>query len=245
MSLVYNDTNTLKGIVQMYEREIGVTRGTVSGNTTLLKELTADVNLAFDDYLRLAFPVDGKWKLDDSNHTDMPEITTNLVQGQRSYSFTEDEQNNLILDIFAVYIKSGDTYEQITPVDPDTEMYHTGFYNGLDIQGVPIYYDKSANQIILDPIPETNVTDGLKVSINREASYFSYDDTTKKPGVNGLHHAYFYLKPAEDYARRNLLNTHNLIANKLAAMEAQITASYQKRTRDQKNVLKGKPIMYR
>lgn len=245
MSLKYNDTTNFKGIVQMYEREIGAQPGDVSNNPIRLKQLTADVNLAFDDYLRFAFPVSGKWKLDDYNHDDYPEITTNLVSGQRSYTFIEDESGNLILDIYKVYIKNGDTYDEVTPVDPDSEKHHHGFYNGLEQQGVPQWYDKTANALLLDPVPENNVTGGLKISINREASYFTHNDTDKKPGVNGLHHAFFYLKPAEAYARRNRLDSHNDIANALVKMEEEIKASYQKRMRDERQVLKGRRINFR
>jgi hypothetical protein len=238
MSLAFNATDTLKGLVQMYEREIGATRGTVSGNTNLLKEFAADANLAIDDYTAIAIQVSGTWKFDDQNHTDYPEMTTNLVQGQRDYQFVTDENGNIILDIFKVYVKeTGGAYREIDPVDPDSEDLTT-FTNGLGATGNASKYDKTANVIRLDLLPTANVTDGLKVSINREASYFTSADTTKKPGFPGVHHKYFYLKPALDYARRNTLTSYPRIEGELMKAEQEIKEYFNRRARDERQALR-------
>lgn len=244
MSLQFSDTTNLKGLAQLYEREIGVQYGEVTGNTTRLKAFTADTNVAWDSYLRMVFPTDGTWKLDDSNHTKMPEVITDLVANQRRYPFTTDEQGNLILDIFKVYIKHGDVFQEIHPVDPDTESGHHGFYDGQDTTGTPYLYDKTANVIILDPVPGENVSGGLKVSINREAMYFTHSDTDRKPGAPGHHHAWFYLVPALDYARRHSLESHNRIEAAVMKLEEEIKGHYSRRNRDQRTVLRGKPIIF-
>lgn len=206
MSLQFNDTTTRKGIIQHIEKECGFNYGDISGNTELLKDFTADVNLALDDYIELAIKSSGSWQFDDSGHEDYPEITTDIVSGQRDYSFIADEQGNLILDIYKVFAKDEQgTYREITPVDKQDGGFSTiGFNDGLNTTGVPDRYDKTANGILLDLIPSYNSEDGLKVLINREGSYFVYTDTTKKPGVPGIHHEYFALKPSLRYARINL-----------------------------------------
>jgi len=232
MSISFNDTTTLKGLVQLYEREIGANRGDVSGNTNRLKEFTADVNLAIDSYMRLAFPSDGKWKLDDSNHTDLPEITTDLVAGQTNYTFDADETGNVLLDIYKVYILNNGIYSPLKPVDPDTETGHNSFYDGQGTTGIADSYDTSANIIKLNLAPVSGVTGGLKVSINRESSYFTHTDTTKKAGFMGTHHPYFFLVAAEDYARRNSLDSHDRIVMKLRELEREIREGYNHRNRD-------------
>lgn len=240
MSLVFSDTSTYKGIVQGYEKEIGANRGDVSGDTTRLKELTADVNLALDDFWTVALPASGTWQLDDSNQTDYPIITTNLVANQRDYSFTTDQTGNLILEIFKVMVAdSSGTYKEIFPVDVQSQDETSGFYDGKNSTGNPIRYDKTANGIFLDPIPSYNYSGGLKVYINREPSYFTYTDTTKKPGVPGIFHKYFYLKPAMEYARRNNLANYASIAAEVLKMEGggnidgTIPAYFSSRTRDE------------
>ena len=235
MSLQFNDTTTLKGLVQMYEREIGASRGTVSGNTNLLKEFTADANIALDDYLTLVIQSSGTWKGDDTNHTDYPEIYTNIVSGQREYTFLTDENGNAILDIYKVYAKDSlnGAYRLLEPIDVDNESQAGTITDGLNTTGLPNSYDKTANAIRLDLVPTANITNGLKVSINREGSYFTSADTTKKPGFPGVHHKYFYLKPALDYARRNTLTSYPRIEGEVMKLEREIKGYFSERTKDE------------
>lgn len=207
MSLNFSDTSAYRGIVQIYEKEISKDVGFISNNIDRLKALTADVNLAFDDLVAIAIQANGTWQLDDSNQTDYPIITTNIVSGQRDYSFVLDGTSNLILDIYKVYAKvsSSGEFKELTPVDVQSDDNMKGFYDGNNTAGTPSRYDKTANGIFLDSIPNYNSTGGLKLYINREPSYFVYTDTSKKAGIPGILHKYLALKPALDYARRNTL----------------------------------------
>lgn len=238
MSLVFNDTTTKHGIVQEYEKECGYEYGDVSNDPNKLLALVSGANLAFDDYLSLAFGSDSTWPMDDSNFSDYPIITTDLVAGQRDYPFVTDQTGNLILEIAKVFVKqsAAGAYVEASPVNVSAGsdqpqnlrgaasglLYYgglTGFTNGLNVQGTPNRYDKLANGIFLDPIPNANIPGGLKVYINREPSYFTAADTTKKPGVPGLHHRYFVLKPAVDYARRNGTNNYATLKAELEDFE--------------------------
>jgi hypothetical protein len=234
MSIQFSNTTTLKGIVQMYEREIGATRGTVSGNTNLLKEFAADANLAIDDYTAIAIQVSGKWKFDDTNHDDYPEMYTDIVAGQRDYTFITDENGNMVLDIYKVYYKDGDSYKLLENYDADSETEASSFTNGSGQTGTPSKYDKTANSIRLDVLPIANVTDGLKVSINREGEYFTSTDTTKTPGFPGIHHKYFYLRPAYDYARRNTLTSYPRIEGEMMKLEREIKEYFDRRAKDER-----------
>lgn len=244
MSLVFNDTATLKGLVQEFEREIGADYGDVSGNIKRLKAFTVSVDLALDDYYTIAHASDGTWKFDDSNHENLPEITTDLLSTTNIYTFLTDEDGNLILDIFKVYAKdpTSGTYKELEPVDKDSQSDMQEFYDGQTRTGTPTKYDKTANGIIVNSRVSSTVTDGLKVSINREGSYFDYTDTDKKPGVPGIHHKYFFLRPAEDYARRKSLKSLREIQRALIAMEGPerdgkkgtIAAYFARRTKDER-----------
>lgn len=239
LSIQFNDTNNRKGLVQLFEKEIGANYGDISGNTNKLKEFTADVNIAFDEYVALAIRSSGTWQFDDSNHTDYPIITTNLVSGQRDYTFVTDEGGNIILDIYSVFRKDQNgIYGKIEAVDQQSDDYVSGFWDGQNLTGTPERYDKTANGIFLDAVPSYNSTNGLKVYINREASYFTSTDTTKKPGVTGLHHKWFFLRPALDYARRYLSNdAYTKIQNEVTKLEAEIKASFSLRQKDTQSVL--------
>jgi hypothetical protein len=239
MSIQFNDTTNYKGLVQFYEKEVGYNRGDVSGNDDLKKEFAAEANLAFDDFLSVAFGPDGTWQFDDSNQTDYPFITTNIVSGQRDYTFTTDGSSNLILDIYRVMAKPSATgyYQEISPVDQNTPNNQnlddtTAFIDGRNTAGIPTRYDKIANGIMLDPIPNYNASLGLKIFINREPSYFAYSDTTKKPGVPGTLHAWFYLKPAYNYAKRHSLASLPRIERDVELMKKTIESTFAGRERD-------------
>jgi hypothetical protein len=246
MSLQFNDTSTYKGIVQIYEKECGMDRGFISDNSDRLKELTADVNLAFDDFTAIAIPASGTWQFDDSNHTKYPIIKTNLVSSQRDYAFTVDEQANLILDIYKVLVlpsANATIYQEITPFDELNEV-DNDVVSENTATGTPWRYGKLSNGLFLDPLPSYNATNGLKVFLNREASYFTSSDTTKKPGVPGLFHRWFAIFPALDYARRNNLATYQTLALEVERMKKAIKEYYSRREKDVRPVMTSKKINY-
>lgn len=172
---------------------------------------TIDENLALDEALAIIFQLGGTWQFDDGNHTADPIITTDLVDGQRDYHFTTDEQGNVILDILRVQVAdSSEVFHDLEKVD----MIRNGpstMSDGADTEGIPTKYGLIGNGIFLDLIPSYNSTGGLKIFINREASYFTADDTDKVVGIDGLCHDFLYLKPSYEYARdKNLANREAL-----------------------------------
>lgn len=204
-----------------------------------LADKTADINLALDEVWATIFKAGGTWQYDDSAHTDYPIITTDLVSGQRDYSFTTDEGGNLILDVYKVLVAQPDgTYKEITPVDVQSEKDTAGFYDGNDVGGTPTKYDKTANAIFLDAIPNYSITDGIKVYINREGSYFTTSDTTKKAGFAGLFHEYLALRPSYQYAYRNTLKNANNLLNEMNKMMIAIKAHYGRRERDTRKAMR-------
>lgn len=208
-----------------------------------LADKTADINLALDKALSLIFKSSGRWQFDDSNHTDYPIIMTNLVSGQRDYSFVTDEQGNLILDIYKVMVKNeSGLYQEIYPVDQQSDEDMAGFYDGQNITGIPNRYDKTANGIFLDAIPSYNSTNGIKIFINRESTYFTVADTTKKPGFAGLFHEYLALRPSYQYAYRNSLPATVTLRNELEKMELDIKQYYRDRSKDEVPVLTSETI---
>lgn len=237
MSLVFNDTSTFRGLVQIYEKEIGADQGDISGNTARLKAFTADVNLALDDLVAIAMQADGTWQFDDTNQTDYPEITKTLTSGTRRYAFstfTADAGGNLMLEIFKVFIKNpSGTYVEIKPVDVQTQDGLSTFTDGLNAGGQPTRYDKTGGWIDLDPVPNYTISAGIKLLINREASYFVYTDTTKKAGVSGTLHRYLAIKPAYDYARIHSLDCEKSLLREVLMLEKKVGDVFSKRTKDE------------
>jgi hypothetical protein len=233
MSLPFSNTTTKNGIIQVCERNCGFDDGDISGNSTLLAQFTGMSNLALDEAFAIIFKVGGTWQLDDSNHTNYPFITTNLVASQRDYTFTEDGSGNLVLDIYKVLVKDPNgVYFEVDPVDQQTDADMESFYNGVNQTGTPSRYDKTGNGVLLDLIPSYNATDGVKILINREASYFITSDTTKKPGIDGLCHDYIPTRASYMYARDHGLRNVDRLEKDMMLAEMKIRQRYASRERD-------------
>lgn len=239
MSLQFSNTTTKNGIIQHIERNCGFNDGDISSNPTLLAQFTADVNTALDEVTSLIFQVGGTWQYDDSNHPEYPIITTSIVSGQRDYPFTTDESGNLILDIQKVLVAdSNGLFRELTPVDVPSGA-PANYWDGLNTGGIPNSYEKNANGIFLDPIPNYNRSAGLKIYISREGSYFSTDDTTKKPGFAGLFHEYLALRPAYFYCMRNGKQTATSLEKEMEKMKLSIMDYYKLREKDVVKRLSG------
>lgn len=235
MSHVFNDTDRLSGLVQIYEREIGAEYGDVSGNTARLKEFTSDANSAFDEFVLLAFQSQGTWRYDDSNQTDYPIITGDLVSGQRDYPLVADETGNLILEVVQVEVASpSGVFSKISPIDVPGDDNSSSFYDGQNTSGTPTRYGKLGNGVFLDPVPNYALAAGIKLYVSREPSYFTYTDTTKKPGVPGTLHKWFAIRPAEEYARRDALANYQAIVGERLRLEENIKTYFSARNRDEK-----------
>lgn len=252
MSIVTSQTTTKRGLVQFYEKEIGMNYGDVSGSTELLAEFIARANNALDDYLILWAKNAGTWEADDINFTDFNIFTFNIVSGQRDYSIVTDGNSNRIYDISKVLILPSATatqYIEISPVD-ELNTYETNILVNTN-QGGPFRYGKLGNAIFLDPVPNYNATAGIKMIGNREGSYLTTNDTTKVIGVP-VFHEYFYKKPAYEYAKINGLSNLpqlekdviDLEGNERLGITGKIADFFSKRQRDVRKVMTPKKILY-
>lgn len=248
MSLAFSDTTNQDGILQRIEQELGFPEDYITGDTTRRTQWAGSVNLSVDKALHIVFKADGRWNFDDSNHTTYPILTGNLVDGQRDYSFTADADGNLVLDIDRVFVRESttDPYYEIFPVDvqTDKESVITQFVDGQNTEGSPYHYDKTATGLFLDPIPDANVTAGLKVYVSREGSYFTEASTTKTPGFAGLYHEYCVIEPCYRYARAHRLDIQEALKRDVLEMEKAITEFYSRRDKHDKNVMTTRKIKY-
>ena len=199
MSLHFNDTTGHQGIIQVIEDEIGLRQGEISDNPRMLTKFTADVNIAFGELLAYIFNVGGTWQWDDSDHDTYPILTSDIHVNQQDYSFIEDAEGNLILDIFKVLFKdrNGKWHEGI-PVDRQSEKNTQDFSD--QIVGDTLEYDKTANGIFLRRLPPENIDNGIQILVGREQTFFTTTDTTKKPGIDARIHRFLALHPAYRYA---------------------------------------------
>ena len=66
-----------------------------------------------------------------------------------------------------------------------------------------MFYDKQGDQLLLYPVPDTTVSDGLELTVQRQPNYFTYDDTTQTPGIVPIFHRFLTLDASLQYCVAN------------------------------------------
>lgn len=166
---------------------------------------------------------DRRFQLDDTNHTKLPEGTSDLTINISDYSFLNDEQGNRITNLTRIDILDANgVYRQLRPIDHKQIQGALGEF--LKTASLPEYYDKIADNIIrLYPKPIDSVTGGIKYYFQRSPSYFVATDTTKEPGVANELHRGFVIQSAYDIAftlgLQNLVTLRDELAREDMVME--------------------------
>jgi hypothetical protein len=156
----------------------------VLNDSTLKALFTARLNRRLDKYFGMLGAGSRLSKIDDTNYSEHPFSTFDIVSGQHDYEFLTDEDDNSISDITAVLIKLSDTgnYVKIPKVTLDNEDAEL-IMSPNTKPGVPNRYLERNNTIFLDPVPNYDRTDGGKLFYKRVPSYFATSDTTKEAGI--------------------------------------------------------------
>lgn len=230
----FSDTTNRDGLIELIERDTNTQSATTSSYP--LKVKTNDVNESLSHFFLLAIKAGGRFQVDDTNQTDLPVITTDLVSSQADYTFLVDSSTptNQILDIRKVRMKdSNGNWKTLTQVDRETFDI-----NSYTATATPEYFDLTGNSIILYPTPSYNSTTGLEFYISRTPSYFVSTDTTKEPGIPKLFHAYLHFRPSSIFAAIKGLANAKWLQDKVDEMEKAITEYYSDRNRTEKPRLK-------
>jgi len=237
--MVFSDTTTKKGLVEDTDRLVNT-----DANSYPLVEKAAVMNTYLDEVVSLILNSDGKWEWDDSNQTDLPIGTTELVDGQPDYNIA----GATFLKVMRVELMDiNGNYKLLTPIT-DSDVKNTAMSEFQKTDGMPKFYDKMGDSIILYPTPSSSqvtLAAGLKVYFQRLPSYFSSDDTTKVPGFNPLFHRILSTGAALDYALRNEMVTKvTLLSNQLLKLQNGLIESYTSRSRDEKIQLRVRKENY-
>ena len=231
---------TFTNIVSLIDAEVKTNSTSYPLATKVL-----DINMALDEAIDLAIRSCGTGTYDDSNHTDYPIITTNLVSGQRDYAYTLDGSSNLILDIYKVLVMNASgVYQEVPQVNMQLDRATESFTDGLNVTGQPTKYSRTGNGIFFDIIPNYSQTAGVKILVNREGSYFTVSDTTKKPGIDGRLHEWLVLSPACKFAQRNGLNNETALYNRKTLFEKKISEVYSKKDRGVRKIISKRPFNF-
>lgn len=229
--MVFSESTNKTGMYELFQDLTSTNSSSYSAY-----KFARDINNAYADYFMVAIGSSGKWEVDDTNHSDYPEISINLVSGQYDYPFTTDASStpNQILDIERVEVAVDSSASNWIKLEPYDEM---GGDNSIVYDrtqtGKPTRYAKRANGIFLDSTPDYSCTNGLRVFFARTPSYFVGTDTTKKPGIPDAHHEYLVYRSAYLYSVKNLPQLSNGYFAVLQGIEKKIKEYYARRNRDE------------
>ena len=238
----FSNTTTNQGIVEQ-------TRSFMRVDSTQwpVAKIVASANNYLDILTGYAIGADKRFQWDDTNHTKLPEGTTNLVASQSDYSFLTDEQGNTILTLVRMEIlgtTGGTDWRQLLPIDESD--YYNESINRLQVTaGVSTHYDKIADNIVrLYPKPNTAVTAGLKFYFQRTPSYFVAADTSKSPGVAPILHRGFVIAAAYDGALTLGLNNLQALSVEMVKEEKRMKEYFANRKNDERNIMTMKQISF-
>lgn len=182
----YNDTTVKNGLIQYCEFYCNLGDGGISGDSTLLKIFTARINDAFDRLLPLLLSYSDYLRFDDTNQTDLPVGTFNLVSGQADYQIAQDDNSLDILNLTNVRIlpsSSSTVYQTLQKLTIDDDRAVTAMSPNSTDTGIPTHYLERGNTIFFYPKPNYSSTNGGKIFFERSPSYFVSSDTTKNAGI--------------------------------------------------------------
>jgi hypothetical protein len=246
----FNDTTLKQGLVQDCDWWVD------SDITSYpLADKVRSANMGLNEVVGIILGADGRWQFDDTNYTDLPIGTTNLVLNQQDYGI-----DTSMVDITRVECKDANgNWKLLSPFDqrdltpplgnptPLGALTASATLGGsnysltdfMSTAGTPIYYDKIANSVFLYPKPSYNSTGGLKIYFQRKANYFTVSSTTTQPGFAKHLHRYISFYMAKDYAVAKMLQGNKItsLMNELATMKQAIISFYSTRKKDEKAVL--------
>jgi len=201
--MLYNDTSGGQGLVQDAEDLTGLGDGAISGNSTLLKTFTRYMNQWYLKAIAWLLESNPYWKWDDSNYTDFPEGTTDLVADQKDYELPvaasgDNASTFLKLQELTVLDASGNESPLVHTTEKESvlnEQYPTS--------GLPKFYKLVNKSVKVWPSPNasnTTLTDGFKVYYQRTPDLFKTTDTTQEPGIPSLYHRILSMGASYDYS---------------------------------------------
>ena len=240
--MVYSDSTNKNGIIQRAESLLGFSDAYISGNATLLKQFTAAVNAYYNKVVVAILESQDEWDFDDSNHTDFPILTSDFVADQQDYSLP-----STTLEIKRIEITyDGTNWYKAEPIDVGTISDPTDTTSiASNFNVTEPYYDLQYGSIFLYPIPDINVTGGIKIWITREVDYFTSSDTTQEPGFDETFHEMLPVGAAMDYAVAHQMDVKNDLATLFAGLENKLKSYFGSKQKDRVPIMKAAFVNYK
>ena len=188
-------------------------------------DITRNANQALSKVVEMIMRSAGRWQFDDTNYDTLPIATTDLVANQTNFSLDVSH-----LKVARVRIKDEHgKWRILRPVDRRDLSEEE-----LNATGTPDKYDKLGVSLFFFPLQNYDYPEGVEVQFERDADYFTVDDTTKAPGFASTFHRLISLYTALDYTEPNELEARSRkIQKRIDRMEAELVEFYSDRDRDE------------
>lgn len=185
--MVFSDTTNKNGIVQFSESLCRLGDGGITGDSVLFKQFTSYLNQAYKKVAIAILRVDRDWKWDDSNYTDFPIATINLVNNQRDYTLpasTSGGDTSTLWQVNLVEIMDNNgTYRTLRPMEYGEEE--------TDESCMPTSYSFNGGSIRFKELPSSSdvtLTSGLRITFKRSIIEFTTASTSVQPGFLDVYH---------------------------------------------------------
>lgn len=181
------------------------------------------------------------WEFDDTNNTDFPIATTNLIASQQDYALPTS-----LVKLVRVEVKDANgNFRRVHQFDETQVDQALTEFNATD--GMPQYYREIGNSIELYPSPSasaTTLTSGLKCYYQRVITDFTTSDAAVEPGFAPQFHPILSYGAAYEYAFINQLRIADRLKLKLDELRAELREYYSSRNREVRSALKIKQRNY-
>lgn len=239
MATPFSDTVNNTGIVQQVRSFMRV-----DSTQWSTAKIVNSCNNWLDKLTGYAIGADKRFQWDNTQHTKLPEGTTDLTQDQIDYSFLTDEDGNQIVTLTGVSVLRNGYFVPLEPVDRKDPTIDMSIFGTQ--RGVITAYDKIADNIIrLDAKPDSNVTGGLKFFFQRTSPAFEATDTTKTTGFSQLLDRGFIIASAYDGAITLGLPNTQALSVELEKEERKMIEYFEARNNDEEMRLRAVPIRFR
>jgi len=206
---------------------------------------TRRVNEAYEELIGKIVQADGTWQWHDTNHTDQPRGTGDLLEGQEQYKFA-----SVYLQITGMEVLNTDgvTYSKIRPLDPSELSNNLTVDELFPTTGFPEFYDIVGDSFYLYPAPTSSavtLTKGVRVYFKRTADLFVPTDTIQEPGIASPYHILLALKPALSYNMVYHPDRVSSLERRIVRMEEDMVNFYARREKDNRPVIRTRRLSYR
>jgi len=223
-----NSTDTYLSLYHNTLFNLGIDR--TDTTTYPIADFTRNANNWYRRVNSWIWQVTGEWEYDDSNYTNLPEATADLVAGQRDYELPSTAQK---IDRVEVLDNSGNS-QKLEAIDKSQITISMDEF--CKTAGMPKYYDVLGRSLLLYPAPSssnTTLSNGIKLYFSRDIDEFQTTDTSASPGFIEDFHEMISVGAAIDFAQTvGDYNRSTTLDSRLKSLKEDLVKYYGSNQRD-------------